>query len=391
MTATGALDGICGQTGFQYSGTGSDAVNRHRGQTFTVSVGGPQAAYFNSHTFLYTAENLLHATECNGAVANFLNFYRELPVGSSTSGTATMLYDNSFVPGVSGWQILHNYTTLGTAFGSMIESAIVRGVMDRQYKVDSSENGYLDHFVGTAGAANWHIKPGYQGFNLIQNLWKKFADNTASGQVFAHPHFEDGLTNPIFHGNNMAATILLRWQKFLLTPALNSPDLGPLISCGARAQLLFCWNASDGPQTRTLTLTPYLQSGQKIARYIANWQGIVMTTLNAGTNTDSVTLQPQDSVWYAFPANYAAEIQQPTISARLADISGAGSIAVRYADDLYWLDTPANTVACIGTGVGTVPVDLAFKAIAPIVYRLIYMAGSNCTGAVVATSDVSTF
>lgn len=384
MTAAGTTDGVGGQTGFQYSGSANNNVNRHRGQTFSVSVGGTQAASYNANTFLYTAENLNLATDTMGSPQNYFNFYRQIPVGSSTGGTATILPDNRFVAGMSARQILQNYTTPGLAFGTMIECAIVRCVGERLYKTDASENGYNYSPIGSPGAGVFFVGGGYKGLNLSANLWRKFADNQASGQVFANPHFEDGLAVPIFHANNMAALMETRWQKFLFTPALNAPDLGPLISCGARAQLLFCWNASGGPQTRTFTLTPYLQSGQQIAQYIANWQGITMSTIAAGTNTISVTLQPDDSVWFAFPTNFTAEIAQPVISARLADIATAAKVVIRYAYDLYWLDAPANTAFDCGAGTCVPAWD---RNIGPVYYRLIYLDSSS---RVLATSDVST-
>jgi len=370
-------------TFFGYNGSANDNVNRHRGQTFTLNVGGPQASYFNNTTFLYTSENLIHATRDDGSSSNIYNFFREIPAGSSTGGAANIIPHNSFIPGMSAFKRLNNYATPGSAYAQMIECAVVRCVGDRLYKVDASENGYMDHFYQSGSFTS---KGNWKGFNLAYGLWSIFNDSSTSGQIFSNPHFESGLVVPMFHANNMAALMLSAMRKYLFTPATNPPDYGPLISCGARSQLLFCYNASDGPQTRTFSLTPYLQSNQKVLRYTSNWKGsIILTMLNPGTNTDTVTLNDAgDTVWYAFPANFSADFQQPTVSVRLADVPNAAKVVMRYAYDLYWLDANANTAFDCGTGTCAPPWD---RNIGTVYYRLIYVDSNS---KVLATSDVQT-
>jgi hypothetical protein len=367
---------MLGPTGFQYSGSANSNINKNRGQTFTVSVAGPNATYYNGHTFVYTAENLATATDPNNSPVNYFNFYREIPVGSSTGGTATILLDNRFVPGISAWQRLTNQTTNGLAFGTVVECAVVRCVGERLYKSDSSTNGYNSTPIGSPGSGAFSVKGGYLGFNLEFSMWGNFTDNTVGIQMFSNPHFEDGMVVPNFHANNMAMLLHSRWAKYLLTPAVNSPDLGMPFrgAVGARAQMLFGWNKTDATQSATVNTTPYLQSGQQFVRYIVNWYGkLKMTILSAGTASDSFTLGPQEAFYYVFPTSFAAEVVQPQISINLADIPGAAKVAIRYGYDLYWFESPADMVFDCGTGTCTPTVDLGFKTVAPIWWVPIYM------------------
>ena len=87
-------------------------------------------------------------------------------------------------------------------------------------------------------------------------------------------------------------------------------------------------------------------------------------------------------VWL-FPAVFATELRQPTISARLADVANATKVVARYGYDLYLLDA-GNTVVDLAANNGVLPVDCN---IGPVYYRLIYL---DVNGRVLATSDVQT-
>jgi hypothetical protein len=75
-------------------------------------------------------------------------------------------------------------------------------------------------------------------------------------------------------------------------------------------------------QKRTFNLSPYSQSQQSI-RYTANSQGISLATLAVGTTSDTVSIQPEDALFYIFAAAFISELQQPTIAALLSDVPNA--------------------------------------------------------------------
>lgn len=352
--------------------------NRRRGQTFTLTgVTGPGAANFNystgGRTFLLVPENLnLSSPPVFAQYGTFL-FYREVPVLNASGGTAIILPDFSYRKGVTGSADLADLNP-GWAFGSFVENLLTRASGTRVYKIMRAQNGYSDQL----------------GFTGQYDRLKTFANNVVGGQPYMNEHFEDGVSVPTFHAINNGALMANRLAKYILQPALNSPDTGmSWIPCTARAgsygDTMFCLNASDGPQTMTFNLSPYLQSGQRIIRYVVNDHSIVMETIAAGTKTDTPTLQPLDAVFYVFPINFAAELQPAVIAARAADVTNATKVAVRYAYDRYYLDSAIGSVYDCGAGVCTPPWD---RNIGNVYYRLIYLGPDS---RVLATSDVQTF
>lgn len=351
-----------------YSGAFDANFARHRGQTFTVSgVTGTGASSFNSLVFLYTPQNL---TSGGPTV-----YYREFPTGSSTGGTATINADNSYIKG-RNWSAEFADINPGWSFGTLMECVILRCAGQRLYKWGTSVNGYWDSpsqgFVGSS-----------------QNLKGVFNDTTLSnpGQTFANQHFENGNVVPTFRAVSLLAMAITRWQKYILQPSLSSPDYGPLIDCAARSgsygNAFFCFNATDGPEQRVFNLSAYETSGQQIVRNVVTYAGtMTVTILAAGTSTDTLTLNPDDAVFYVFPAAFGAEMRQPTIGVRLADVPAAAKVVVRYGYDPYFLDAPANTAYDCGTGTCALPVD---RNIGPVYYRIVYLDSNS---KVLATSDV---
>ncbi len=382
INATGT-SGICGFPSQHYIlcgdvmnvATASQGNYRNRAQTFTLSgVTGSGAASFNEstggHTFLLLPENLNVVTPFNNQL-----YYRELPQLNASGGTAYIVPNNNFVKGQSG-SIELGDTNPAWSFGTVIECLINRCAADRLYQIRPYTNGYTD-------------QGGYTSPYAAGQMTSFGGTAFVGGQLNSNQHFENAATLPMFHAVSNADTIWTRLQKYILQPTLNSPDTGqPWIDCSARAgsygDAAFCLNVSDGPQTALLNLTPYLQSGQQIIRFVVNDHSTTFTTLAAGTATDSLTLQPLDAVFYVFPVTFAAELQQPAISARLADVPNATKIVVRYAYDKYYLDSEGSNVYDCGTGSCTPYWDRNFG---PIYYRLIYL-GANSQ--VLASSDVQT-
>ncbi len=371
---------------FTYSGSASDNVNRHRGQTFTVSgVTEAGASYFNGTTFWYDSDNLLHATDLNGSPSTSSNWFRELPAAGSTStgGTARIVADNLLVRGRTASTVEQGGSDPRYSFLSIIEAIITRCAGHRMYKFLDNPQAYTN--VGSPTAHG-----GWTGSIAIADVAVFNQTSTAglANQHFSHPYVESSYGVPIWHAMSLASLIWSRLAKFVFQPALSSPDYGPSMDCAARSgsngAILICGNFSNGPQTRTFALESYLQSGQSIARYVANWQGIKLTILNAATSSDPITLQPGDAVFYAFPSAYSGEVMQPTFSVRVSDVAGATDVVIRYNYDLYNLDSAGNSFDCGGTGLCTLPAD---GKIGTLYYRIIYRSSS---GTVLATSDVQT-
>jgi hypothetical protein len=176
-----------------------------------------------------------------------------------------------------------------------------------------------------------------------------------------------------------------RLVKYLYQPRLNSPDYGQYFEAAARSgsygNLLMIQSFLDAPATCTANLAPYLVSGQPIIRFSMTWDSIqAVDVIAAGTTSDSKTCAPGEFRAYLFPNNEAAELSQPTVSARLADVGNATDVVVQYSYSPLSFTSPAvasqtlyQTFDC-GTGTCQLPVD---ESIGPIYYRLIYLDGSG--------------
>ncbi len=364
-TAGGSGSGaICSDT-FSYTGSIDPNVNRHRGQTFTAAgVTGDNA--FNTRTFIYLPENIQTPT------ASFGNHYRELPQGSSSSGTATVIPDNNCILGRNA--VVQLPTDPAIAFANVIYAMILRGAGYRLYNTMTNQQGFnpTGGFVGPNGTLN-------------NTFFNETSNQTV--QLYAHPHWENYYSVPDWRAVGMANLINNRIAPYSLTASLPSPDYGPAFECAARTgpkgMMLVCLNMTNAAQTRTFNLTPYLEGGQKIVRLTGSATAISLATLNAGTTLDPETVRGGQAMVWLFPAIFATELRQPTISARLADVTNATKVVARYGYDLYLLDA-GNTVVDLAANNGVLPVDCN---IGPVYYRLIYL---DVNGRVLATSDVQT-
>lgn len=366
------------------TGSGSaSTLLRKRGQIFTFNgtATGTGASYFNAQTFRIIPDWL------NAAAAPTNNvFYRQLPILNSTGGTAYVILNDSYVKGLSG-STGPGGPSSGSGdfnpewmFANTFECILLRCSGEDIYQFSPYPNGYSDQYGFTPPS-------GYQ----VQWGPKVFSNNNTY-QTTLNQHFENGAAVPGFKAHQFAALYWNRYVKYWHQARLNAPSIGKPgeIECGAAAgsygNILACENMTDGPRTVTIPLTPYLESGQQIIQQVVDAYGIgPVATLSVGTTSATVTLQPSQAVSLVFPVNFAAELQQPTIGARLADVANATQVVVRFSYDPYYLDTSSGNVYNCGTGSCTPAWDRNMGA---IYFRLIYLGPSS---RVLATSAVQTF
>jgi hypothetical protein len=179
-----------------------------------------------------------------------------------------------------------------------------------------------------------------------------------------------------------------RLAKFEFQPHLASPDCSPVFECSAHSgsavgNSFIAVNVTDAAQSLTVNTTPYLESGQQFIQDLGDFTGDRATPIASGTASVSVSVPAGGSLALLFPLNFASELQQPSISPKLSDVTGAASIVVRYAYLPYWVDNGTALMNCGAMATPCVlPVDKAFGT---VYYRVIYLdSASN----VLATSDI---
>jgi hypothetical protein len=399
INTAAASDIIIGSGGggrsFTYSGSANNAVNTKRGQKFTISgATGTNASYFNNTTFRYLADNPATATDGHGSASNANNTFRELPnySCSSSCGSGYIIYDELFVMGRN--QVSDGSTNPEASFAQVMEIMFNRAWGTRMYTEWADPQAFVYQGSGSATSPPqvtccW--TGGSTGSPSLYNFSTAFTAQL--WQHFSHPLVESGFAVPNWHAISFAGMLWRGWMQFVYQPWQNTPDYGPAIDCMARAgtpgDIMVCGNFTNGPVTRTFNLSPYLQSGQQIIKQVAKWDEAIITSLSAGTSSDTVTLLPGQTVWYIFPATYSGTLKFPTMSVRLADgPTGTTGWAVRYGYDSYTLDGPNdNVVDCGSAATCAVPMDLNIGTAGAHFYRIIYYGSGH---QVLAAGDVQT-
>lgn len=361
----------------------SAQILKENGQRFTfvctfMCSGTP--AYYSNTTFVLRGVPIFGPVSGSGntSLGAFPSqmFFDEVPPSSETSGSASaVLYpDNTYTRGVN-LNVGENEAGNNFPFASCAAPAVLGGMGIRAYQ----------------GGADFTEQAVLGGGEL---LWG--STNNALIQAGGSPVYENGDTQAVenfwaFANCNIFFQSMAA-RGYLYQARYGAPDIGYNVESslrkGSKGNLLLAINMQDGPQARTVDLSNCEVPGQPIIRYIVSNAQIAMTVLGAGTTSDKPTFPDAGLIAYLCSNNEAAEIDEPTIAARLADVSGASSIAVQFAynpeafSPFRFAQTPQAVLAANGTA--TLPVD---RNIGPIYMRLVYLNGS---GAVLATSDVET-
>lgn len=347
------------------------AVFRKRGQTAIVSATG---------TPLDGAYYATMVTPVSGSCSSPHNVNLwPLPSGSSTGGTAQIIPDNGYVrgrniPGPEGNEIGPLY------MGAMYNECMVTGANGvRTFFMTHNQDG----FDATVGA--------YNGLATGNN--NVFNDTHSSLQLGTHPHYSNapgnapnGLSLVSYEAMSYYARLHVRNAKFEFQARQNSPDLGPEFDTsfrsGAIGQFLEIQSLTNGTQTRTIDLTG-LNCGHDIIKYYAPLWNLSISTITAGTSSDTLVSEDGAHTEYVCPAGpTAAEYSPIVLKARLADVSNATKILVQFNYSPWLLQNQTTGYVDCGTGTCLIPAD---RNIGTVFYRRLYL---DTNGAILSTSDV---
>jgi hypothetical protein len=352
---------------------GCPPLKNERGHRFTIS-GNSNSNYNTNFTGYYDWQTL---DSCSSQ-----SYWRQIPNLSSTGGTAYIVPDLWYRRGIA-WPS-DGEAGVRWPFALINEVGIERGSGVRVYAY-TQDPQYYDR---TVTGVNNPFPLNYQlSFNPLYFL---------TFQAGMEPLVDYSKSHLLTHANATANIIHERITKYEFQPVLNSPDYGIFYEASARrgsyGNLLEIQYFGDVATSCTANLSPYLVIGQSIIRISATWAGIEpITVLSPGSTSDTMTCNPGEYRAYLFPVSESTELNQPTISVRLADVTNAASVAVQFSYSPLAF-TSASTASQLlyqtfncGTGAAcTLPVDKNFGT---IWYRLLFL---NSSGALLATSDVQT-
>ncbi len=343
-------------------------TNNHRGQTVTFA--GTGVGGFAGITWWYVPYPL--SPNCDGSGSSRGAIY-PLPTGTSTGGTATIVQSQAYTHGIN--YVGPGYSEQGprTLFNANIYYAILpaAGITAYQWQGYYDDARSHDHPAAFQETGNLSIQTGINAYYLQYG-------NQLEWITLGH-----------------ANKLLQRLAPMLFGQNMNAPDLGRFIECGARTaavgNYLGCASFSDGPAlTRAIDLSNCAVSGQAIEKFVASWRGIAISTLAAGTTSDTFTFLPDTAAFVAYACwrNVAANYAPTVLSARLEDVPNAAKIVVQYGYLPDPFQQPLINQSMLfqsfdcGSGTCTLPVD---RNIGSVYYRLVYL---DSQGRLLATSDV---
>ncbi|MBZ5608749.1 MAG: hypothetical protein LAP38_10850 [Acidobacteriia bacterium] len=345
--------GCCGANQIFFS---SSAPMYEVQRLFTIS--GNSQSYYNTNRFWLSANSY-----------SSQQYWREVPpsASSATGGTATIIRTNAYVMGIQ-----ENPPEAVSGPRPMFMTPIYAALL------------------GAAGHRDYSL--GVDFDFLPHGSFPRFHDNTYDdNQSQIHPLYSDGDAGQTtgWYAASTANILNAGVAKFVLQPrATGAPDLGyqfeTSLRSGSYGKLLMSLYFGVYPQARTVDLAACAASGQPTLRYVADWRGIDVATIAAGTTTDTVTFPPGGAVYYVCPLNFNDDYAAPVISARLADVPNATKIVVRYSYHPALLQTRFDNAVDCGSGTCALPVD---RSLGTVYYQLQYLSGS---GAILATSDQQT-
>ncbi len=364
-----SLYGVCPST-----------VKNNRGLYFTVS--GSSNANVNASTFWFDNGYTLNVCEASGVGGE--QFMRQVPsLSASSGGTAYIVPDGHFHHGIN-WNTSSSDQGPRILMADLTENIIEGGSGHRMYSPEN-DTQYSDLTATGVGSA---ISGDASAVST--------AFHSSSDQLIGfNPVVDIGGSQLVAQGVTFPNLFAERELKYLYQTRLNSPDYGEFFEAAARTgsygNILLIQSFADNSTAQTVTLTPYLESGQPIIVYAMTWDSVQpIRVLSAGTTTDIHPWGPGEFRAYVFPVNEAVELNEPSISARLADVANATDIVVQYSYSPLSFTSPSVASQTLyqandcGTGTCQLPVD---KSIGVIYYRLIYR---DAGGAVLATSALQT-
>lgn len=300
--------------------TGTNNVTSKRGQTFTIS--GSSSSSLNGMTgWLDWATPDL----CTAAT-NFDNYWLQIPsISASTGGTAYIQADNQAIPGRDWMALTSASARPRSIFASHTGPSVVGFPATKGYG-DGATNaggGVTDPCLATDRTST-------SGTSLNNNitgggntlLWN---DAVLSDFQIAWSLLSDcNQSQPYALAVANAQLVQAVDKQFILQPRAAAPDCGiegqGSFECGVREDssgdiILMIQSYVDNVTSFTVNLSPYLISGKTILKRVADSRHIQVTTLSAGTTSDTTTCQPGCYIAYVFGVNGAISlINQPSIN-----------------------------------------------------------------------------
>jgi hypothetical protein len=284
-----------------------------------------------------------------------------VPTGNATGGTASLILDNGYHPGIS--QLLSAAVDPPTVSAGIMYAAEKGMAGTRVYNFASNVDE--DHTLNQCftGDAAGNVQP---GANPIYNG----PDSVARWQAVSN-----------------AFNLIAEIEPYLLQPKLNSPDYGPNMVTGARTSsvgnMLMMTNWQETSADEAINLAEYNPSGGTGTMYRMTATSFTQGTVS-GLSTQ-VTFGPGETIVFTFPPG-TAPATPPAIasfSASPASITSGGPAT------LSWSVSGATSIS-ISAGVGSQSsLTTGSVSVAPVATTTYTLTATNGSISVTMPTTVS--
>jgi len=272
LKVTGGVAGVLGAGGIQFIGALYCANSDNFARVATVS--GASYAPYNGAWYVMPLARQNHGNNGNNPCSWTLDLRPLVKGESGTGGSAALITDNDYHPGVS--TVSYPGVTPDLVAANIMYAAEKGAAGVRVYMFGDDVNLYLDQAACFTNCSN---------------------------QDSANPFYNSADAQARWQGMSNAFNLIHDIEPYLLQPHMPAPDYGPNMITGARTSsygtLLMMTEFATSPEVVNIDLTPYNPSGGSGTMYMMSGEELSEQSVT-GTSLQ-ITFAPGETVAFTFP------------------------------------------------------------------------------------------
>ena len=272
LNVTGGSAGTLSAVGIQFDGAEYCVNIDNFAQVATVS--GTSYAPYNGAWYVTPLARQNYGNNGNNPCSWTLDMKPLAKGESGTGGSASLITDNYYHPGVST-----------VTYPGVTPDLVAANIM----------------YAAEKGAAGVRVYMFGDDANLYSDLSQCFTN--CSNQDNANPFYNGAEAQARWQGMSNAFNLIHDIEPYLLQPHMPAPDCGPTMITGARTSsygtLLMMTEFATSPEVVNVDLTPYNPSGGSGTMYIMSAEELSEQSVS-GTSLQ-ITFAPGETVAFTFP------------------------------------------------------------------------------------------
>jgi hypothetical protein len=272
LKVTGGWAGTLSAWGIQFNGAEYCVNTDNFAQVATVS--GSSYAGYNGGWYVLPLSRQNYGNNGNNPCSFILDMQPLAKGLSGTGGSASLITDNYYHPGVS------------TVYAPAVTPDLVAA--DIMYAAEKGAAGVRVYMFGDDANSSLDLSGCF---------------TNCSSQDNANPFYNGADAQARWQGMSNAFNLIHEIEPYLLQPHMPAPDYGPTMITGARTSsygtLMMMTEFATSPEVVNVDLTPYNPSGGSGTMYIVSGEELSEQSVS-GTSLQ-ITFAPGETVAFTFP------------------------------------------------------------------------------------------